>query len=109
MTETEKNLYKSPLLQDEQQWKSLVPKLEPRLLNFPIPDKATDFFFTNLAQVDKKNIKEPSVVLTEHKFSAPAHRIIPDFERFEMTEDFLTDQLELERRRPKKEKKFDFI
>lgn len=38
MTEMEKGLYKSPLLEDQEDWAKLLPSYDGKLLSFGVPD-----------------------------------------------------------------------
>ena len=44
MSEMEKGLYKSPLIEDSEDWRLLLPKQEGRLLAFTKWDHAGEFF-----------------------------------------------------------------
>jgi len=44
MTEMEKTLYKSPLIESEEEWRLLLPAQDGRLLNYIKLDEACKFF-----------------------------------------------------------------
>jgi hypothetical protein len=45
MSEMEKALYKSPLNEDREEWKNLLPRIEKKKLNFIPHDDTCKFFF----------------------------------------------------------------
>ena len=47
MSEMEKTLYKSPLIEDLEDWRLLLPKSERKMLNFVKLDEACKFFYSN--------------------------------------------------------------
>jgi len=77
------------------------------LLTLYAPDKASEFFFANLSPPDKKVEVNSLPLYLEHK-NIPFDRI-PDPERYELADTMLSEQIELERARQRKEKKIDFI
>lgn len=54
MSEMEKALYKSPLIEDLADWKLLLPKFESKLLNYIKFDEAGKFFYKHFVCEDKK-------------------------------------------------------
>ncbi len=50
MTEMERNLYKSPLLEGEEEWEHMLPKPDGKLLYLDLPDKASRFFYSSMLQ-----------------------------------------------------------
>lgn len=63
MSEMERALYKSPLQDDEQDWKVLMGKPDEKLLNFIKIDNVSSFFIRNYFQEEKK--KEHSLPFTD--------------------------------------------
>lgn len=47
MSEMEKTLYKSPLIEDADDWKLLIPKNDGKMLNFIKFDQVSKFFYKN--------------------------------------------------------------
>lgn len=66
MSEMEKALYKSPLVEDLADWRLLLPKLENKLLNYIKFDEAGKFFYKNYVSDDKKEkAQEPMIVFND--------------------------------------------
>jgi hypothetical protein len=61
MTEMEKGLYKSPLIEDKEEWKTFIDKSEIRLLSFMKIDSICQSFMTSLGEENNK--KESLLVL----------------------------------------------
>ena len=104
----ERNLYVSPLLEGKEDWAKLIPKSDGHILKFYEPDEASQFFFSNLWSPEMKPKVDVLPLYNEHKKKVVNQ--MGSAERFEMADNFLTEQLEMENaRKRKKEKKIDFI
>lgn len=103
----EKGLYKSPLLQDQEDWAKLLPSVDGKLLHLSVPDAVSEFFFSRYTQSEKPVEKQPIATFSENK--GRTMNRIPDRERFEMADSLLSEQIEADRQKQRKEKKIDFI
>jgi hypothetical protein len=73
----EKTLYKSPLIEDLDDWKLLSPKFENKLLNFMKFDEASKFFYKSYVTEDKKEkIPEPLIVFEDEKKNKAIARVM---------------------------------
>jgi hypothetical protein len=113
MSEMEKALYKSPLAEDQEDWRLLLPKPEGRLLGFLHSDEATRFFqkahLGEGQRKEKEREKEKEVAVFEDERKNRAIAKVMSSDVFEMAEHQLNRQLEKERIKLKKEKRIDFL